>query len=126
VAVASAWPYASMHLAADRITTPAPHHSVFLQAGCPSCHPTNSVEALKAKADLLGNSHVCLRHLAGSVLTAICYASAHSMDGAEALCFRVVCPCVRASVPGWRHSPTSLPLTSSLSVCEQESCGWIL
>ena len=26
------------------------HHSVFLQAGCPSCHPTNSVEALKAMA----------------------------------------------------------------------------
>ena len=31
-----------------QITTPAPHHSVFLQAGCPSCHPTNSVKALKA------------------------------------------------------------------------------
>ena len=30
------------------ITTPASHHSVFLQAGCPSCHPTNSVKALKA------------------------------------------------------------------------------
>ena len=28
------------------ITTPAPHHSV-LQAGCPSCRPTNSVRALK-------------------------------------------------------------------------------
>jgi len=27
---------------------PAPHHSVFLQAGCPSCRPTNSVKALKA------------------------------------------------------------------------------
>ena len=27
-------------------TTPAPHHSVFLQAGCPSCCPTNSVKAL--------------------------------------------------------------------------------
>ena len=27
-------------------TTPAPNHS-FLQAGCPSCHPTNSVKALK-------------------------------------------------------------------------------
>jgi len=27
---------------------PAPHHSVFLQEGCPSCHPTNSVKALKA------------------------------------------------------------------------------
>ena len=31
-----------------QITTPAPHRSVFLQAGCPSCHPTNSVKALKA------------------------------------------------------------------------------
>jgi len=31
-----------------QITTPAPHHSGFLQAGCPSCHPTNSVKALKA------------------------------------------------------------------------------
>ena len=31
-----------------QITTPAPHHSVFLQAGCPSCHPANSVKALKA------------------------------------------------------------------------------
>jgi len=30
------------------ITTPAHHHSVFLQAGCPSCRPTNSVKALKA------------------------------------------------------------------------------
>jgi len=31
-----------------QITMPARHHSVFLQAGCPSCHPTNSVKALKA------------------------------------------------------------------------------
>ena len=31
-----------------QITTPAPHHSVILQAGCPSCHPTNSVKGLKA------------------------------------------------------------------------------
>ena len=30
-----------------QITTPAPHHSVFLHAGCPSCCPTNSVKALK-------------------------------------------------------------------------------
>ena len=29
-----------------QITTPAPHRSVFLQAGCPSCRPTNSVKAL--------------------------------------------------------------------------------
>jgi len=31
-----------------QINTPAPHHSVFLQARCPSCRPTNSVKALKA------------------------------------------------------------------------------
>ena len=31
-----------------QITTPTPHRSVFLQAGCPSCRPTNSVKALKA------------------------------------------------------------------------------
>jgi len=29
-----------------QITTPAPHDSIFLQAGCPSCHPTNSVKEL--------------------------------------------------------------------------------
>ena len=27
-----------------QISMPASHHSVFLQAGCPSCHPTNSVK----------------------------------------------------------------------------------
>ena len=30
------------------ITTSAPHHSVFLRAGCSSCLPTNSVKALKS------------------------------------------------------------------------------
>jgi len=30
-------------------TTPATYHSVFLQAGRPSCLPTNSIKALKAK-----------------------------------------------------------------------------
>jgi len=34
-----------------QITTPAPHHS-FLGAGCPSCHPTNSVKVLKAKVQV--------------------------------------------------------------------------
>ena len=49
VAVASSGPYATAPHS-RQITTPAPHHSVFLQAGCPSCRPTNSVKALKAKA----------------------------------------------------------------------------
>jgi len=32
-----------------QVTMPTPHHSSFLQAGCPSCRPTNSVKALKAQ-----------------------------------------------------------------------------
>jgi len=36
------------HYYYTQITTPAPYNSVFLQARCPSCHPTNSVKALKA------------------------------------------------------------------------------
>ena len=35
-------------------TMPAPHHSVFLQAGCPFCCPTNSVKALKANSMVSG------------------------------------------------------------------------
>jgi len=31
---------------------PASHCSVFLQDGCPSCRPTNSVKALKADAPM--------------------------------------------------------------------------
>ena len=45
MAVESAGPYASLHLAPDR--QPRQHLTAQLQAGCPSCHPTNSVKALK-------------------------------------------------------------------------------
>jgi len=34
--------------------TPTNQHLVFLQAGCPSCHPTNSVKALKVKITFHG------------------------------------------------------------------------
>ena len=37
-----------------QITMPVPHHSSFLQAGCPSCRPTNSVKALKAQTEIKG------------------------------------------------------------------------
>jgi len=43
-----------------QITMPAPHHSVFLQDGCPSCCPTNSVKALKAKPTTHNTSHTRL------------------------------------------------------------------
>ena len=47
--MASAGPYASLHLASHRYHASTPPLS-FLQAGCPSCCPTNSVKALKAQA----------------------------------------------------------------------------
>jgi len=48
VAVASAGPYANLYLDPDT-TTPASHHSVFYRPDAlPSCHPTNSIKALKA------------------------------------------------------------------------------
>ena len=77
-----------------QITMPAPNHSVFLQAGCPSCRPTNSVKALKAnhyitikyqtKIDLLLKiwnsrsadylpSMLCLLHRCFTILTCIMY-----------------------------------------------------
>jgi len=46
VAVESAGPYANLHLAADNHTSTPPLS--LLQAGCPSCRPTNSIKALKA------------------------------------------------------------------------------
>jgi len=46
--VASARPQANnLHLAPEDNHASTPLLS-FLQAGCPSCHPTNSVKALKA------------------------------------------------------------------------------
>jgi len=56
VAVASAGPYASLHFAPDR----QPHQhptTLFLEAGCPSCRPTNSVKALKANQPAGDVSH---------------------------------------------------------------------
>jgi len=48
--MASAGPYASLHLApADNHTSTPP--LMFLQAGCPSCRPANSVKALKANSE---------------------------------------------------------------------------
>ena len=41
-----------------QITTPAPHHSVFLPVGCLSCRPTNSVKALKAIATYFAHCRI--------------------------------------------------------------------
>ena len=42
------WSYKSCK-AAVKSSPPTNQHPVFLQAGCPSCRPTNSVKALKGK-----------------------------------------------------------------------------
>ena len=47
------WAICKSALRSRQTTTPAPNHSVFLQAGCPSCRPTNSVKALKATNAIL-------------------------------------------------------------------------
>jgi len=50
VAVASAGPYASLHLAPRQDNHVSTSPLSFLQAGCPSCRPTSSVKALKAQS----------------------------------------------------------------------------
>ena len=47
--MASAGPYASLHLAPDRQPRQYPATQFFLPAEYPSCRPTNSVKALKAR-----------------------------------------------------------------------------
>jgi len=62
VAVAPAGLYANLHLDPD-IAMTASHHSVFLQAGCPSCHPTTSIKALKWVLLLMYKKLRCCRYI---------------------------------------------------------------
>jgi len=79
VAVASAGPYASLHLAPDR----QPHQhptTVFLQVGtvgCPSCRPSNSVKALKAilQVQIYKNNQVVVLSQLNS--NTLCYCTRH-------------------------------------------------
>ena len=47
------WTICKSEPCSRQITTPAPHHSVFLQARCPSCRPTSSIKALF-------KAHICI------------------------------------------------------------------
>jgi len=48
------WAICKSALRPRQITTLTSHHSVFLQAGCPSFRPTNSIKALKAVVNKKG------------------------------------------------------------------------
>ena len=52
-----------MHFAPDR--QPRQHPTSFLQAGCPSCHPTNSFKALK-ESHLVAGSNIDSVELVGA------------------------------------------------------------
>jgi len=53
----------------------APQHlttQVFLQAGCPSCRPTNSVKALKAQIGNRNTSNIIIAVISASICGKIC------------------------------------------------------
>jgi len=55
----TSWAICKLHLAPDR--WPWQHPTTqFLQAGCPSCHPTNSVKALKAQNNTTAEQSIWL------------------------------------------------------------------
>ena len=53
------WSYKSCK-APVKSSPPTNQHPVFLQSRCPSCHPTNSVKALKGKVSHSGVFQLCL------------------------------------------------------------------
>jgi len=121
---------------------PAPHHSVFLHAGCPSCRPTNSVKALKADS-----IHVTSRKKNSSKksvndktnggqplrlplpvngcrppLTLLCKAQ----DAAYCYCCNVVCVCVCWTKP---HEPLGHIIfrwDQTLKLQSQTKSSWLL
>ena len=141
-AVASAGPYASLHLAADRNHASTPPLS-FLQAGCLSCRPANSIRALKAhfQPETLWPHH---RHTPQPSLAP--YAGANYIQGGDAdvLCTAWFCTtllavvihiCRRHATPtqaqvclhwaAWRSDLSSVNYRRScLSCCWSKGVEW--
>ena len=74
--MASAGPYANLHLIPDNYNNIPPLS--FLKAGCPSCYPTYSVKALKAKP---GNKRH--KEVARSIYIAMLYRGVESTTDAQ-------------------------------------------
>ena len=79
------------------ITTPAPNHSVFLQAGCLSCRRTNSVNALSEGKPPASGTYKTLTQYSQHIQ--LCYRSTHT-----------------CSITVWKRTLTRL-LTSDVSSC---------
>ena len=103
---------------------PAPHHSCFLQAGCPSCRPTNSVKALKASEvkhllrKQVANQNI--KSVWSEVQTCISPSWCHATHCLTEVKSRLV-------LPFWyrftRVVPDKGPLHGCVCVLQQSTCG---
>ena len=65
------WAICKFAPCSSQITMPVPYHSSFLQAGCPSCRPTNSIKTLKTRIYIKLNRLVFLRAWQSSHTTSL-------------------------------------------------------
>jgi len=79
----------------NHASTPPGHHSVFLQAGCPSCHPTNSVKADRMNENERKinkqNKQVCVQPCPAAANTALPAFAAEHRAAAVCYCSSVAC-----------------------------------
>jgi len=105
-------------------TMPAPHHSCFLQAGCPSCRPTNSIKALKASEV----KHLLRKQVANqnikSLSGARCRLAYHPVDACHSLSHWSK---IQIGLPFWyRFTRVVLdkgPLHGCVCLLQQSTCG---
>ena len=98
------WSYKSCK-APVRASPPTNQHPVFLQAGCPSCHPTNSVKALKGKKHhhtVMWYNNNCTLHLFSPTEPGCGVACSHSEGSVQLLLFLAAsCPGYISLIPGY-------------------------
>ena len=102
-----------------QINMPASHHSVFLQAGCPSCHSTSSVKALKACMICYKSAinSICLQWWGAGVV--ICLGLGADLHMAQLMPLSLTVSCSSKSrlvLPFW-YWLTAVVLDRCLSVC---------
>jgi len=63
------WSYKSCKAPSVKSSSPSNQHPVFIQAGCPSCRPTNSVKALKGRTIVtMEHQHEVIGGVSNSVI----------------------------------------------------------